>query len=319
MARNQNYEIYSGKTRLTLPYVDIFSFDKNEFHLNHQSFHPFAGDDYRVNPTLLNDFKINQLKLSEESSLSTFDYVKKSSIKNFFNAQRVDVPICLKKSKSTYSIVFETPLVKLINMIMRSGFKLRVYKILGENFFNFFKKLSLLYTPMKYNHWSVIFWTTDVFNFIEYAKYYNYQLQDTDKLPLKVDNSFKGVGMEFNRNLSLNLLFFEALEEYFPIFSFYVRKVDKSVRKNSRGKSGKYVIIWKYTPPYRRLYVLLRWFLKDLRFQKMKTFDKRFLKIFETFLFHPETTFLVKLRRFIHFHVFDNLKTKLMKTLKASS
>jgi hypothetical protein len=152
MARNQNYEIYSGKTRLTLPYVDIFSFDKNEFHLNHQSFHPFAGDDYRVNPTLLNDFKINQLKLSEESSLSTFDYVKKSSIKNFFNAQRVDVPICLKKSKSTYSIVFETPLVKLINMIMRSGFKLRVYKILGENFFNFFKKLSLLYTPMKYNH-----------------------------------------------------------------------------------------------------------------------------------------------------------------------
>jgi hypothetical protein len=51
----------------------------------------------------------------------------------------------------------------------------------------------------------------------------------------------------------------------------------------------------------------------------MRTFDKRFLKIFETFLFHPETTFLVKLRRFIHFHVFDNLKTKLMKTLKASS
>ena len=49
--------------------------------------------------------------------------------------------------------------------------------------------------------------------------------------------------MEFNRDLSLNLLFFEALEEYFPIFSFYVRKVDKSVRKNSRGKSGKYVII----------------------------------------------------------------------------
>ena len=150
MTGNQNYELYSGKTRLTLPYIDIFSFDKNEFHLNHQSFHPFAGDDSRVNPLLLEDFRINQIKLSEESSLSTFDYVKKSSIKNFFNSQRVDVPICLKKSKSTYSTVFEVPLTKLINMIMRSGFKLRVYKVLGENFFTFFKKLSLMLTPMKY-------------------------------------------------------------------------------------------------------------------------------------------------------------------------
>jgi hypothetical protein len=97
-----------------------------------------------------------------------------------------------------------------------------------------------------------------VLNFTEYCSYFNYQISDSDKFPLKVDNALQRKGMEFNRNPSLNLLFFEALEEYFPIFSFYVRKVDKGVRKNSRGKSGKYVIIWKYTPPYKRLYVLLR-------------------------------------------------------------
>ena len=64
-----------------------------------------------------------------------------------------------------------------------------------------------------------------------------------DRFPLKYDDAVVKKGMVFNPNPSLNLLFFEALEEYYPIFSFYVRKVDKNVRKNSRGKSGKYVII----------------------------------------------------------------------------
>ena len=154
MARNQNhdYETYSGKTQLTLPHYYVFNFDKNEFHLNHQSFHPFIGDDYNVYPLILEDFKNNQVRLREESSLTTFDFVKKSSIKNFFNSQRVDIPICLKKSKSVYSAVFEKPLNKLINMVMRSGFKLRVYKVLGENFFHLFKKLSINLTPLVYKN-----------------------------------------------------------------------------------------------------------------------------------------------------------------------
>ena len=37
--------------------------------------------------------------------------------------------------------------------------------------------------------------------------------------------------------------FIETLQNYLPLFSFYIRKVDKSIRKHSRGKSGKYTLM----------------------------------------------------------------------------
>jgi len=50
-------------------------------------------------------------------------------------------------------------------------------------------------------------------------------------------------GYSFNNSLFFKKVLFSKLNEYTPLFSFYVRKVDKSIRKNSRGKSGKYMII----------------------------------------------------------------------------
>jgi hypothetical protein len=50
-------------------------------------------------------------------------------------------------------------------------------------------------------------------------------------------------GWSENKALELKNLLFERLLKQAPIFSFYVRSVDKSIRKNSRGKSGKYTII----------------------------------------------------------------------------
>ena len=46
-----------------------------------------------------------------------------------------------------------------------------------------------------------------------------------------------------NPKVFLKTFFLDTLQPYLPIFSFYIRKVDKSIRKNSRGKSGKYSII----------------------------------------------------------------------------
>ena len=50
----------------------------------------------------------------------------------------------------------------------------------------------------------------------------------------------------------------DELEKHIPLFSFYVKKVDKLKRKHSRGKSGKYSIIWKYIPRYKRMLTTLR-------------------------------------------------------------
>lgn len=45
------------------------------------------------------------------------------------------------------------------------------------------------------------------------------------------------------QDLQLSTFFTSNLEKYKPIFMFKVQKVDKKTRKNSRGKSGKYLIL----------------------------------------------------------------------------
>ena len=50
-------------------------------------------------------------------------------------------------------------------------------------------------------------------------------------------------GMFYNSNNFVKNLLFDKLLKYAPLFSFYIRRIDKSIRKNSRGKSGKYMII----------------------------------------------------------------------------
>jgi len=47
----------------------------------------------------------------------------------------------------------------------------------------------------------------------------------------------------FNKISNLDKMLFTKLSDYSPLFSFYIRKVDKSIRKHSRGKSGKYTIM----------------------------------------------------------------------------
>jgi hypothetical protein len=71
----------------------------------------------------------------------------------------------------------------------------------------------------------------------------NYIMSKDYPLNIYYDNILHKEGIKLNTKSSFNSIFFEAIKEYYPVFSFFVRKVDKSVRKNSRGKSGKYVII----------------------------------------------------------------------------
>jgi hypothetical protein len=63
----------------------------------------------------------------------------------------------------------------------------------------------------------------------------------------------------------------------------------------------------------------MRWFLKDLKFQKLKTFDERLFKTLEVFFLSPNLSFISKLRKFTHFFVFQNHKKTLLKTLKSTS
>jgi hypothetical protein len=174
-------------------------------------------------------------------------------------------------------------------------------------------------TPSNYTYWTQLHFLINTLLLTPQSTLRHPQLNKELTLPLFKGDRLDSDNYYRNYKTSTQSLFFDNLQKHAPIFSFYIRKVDKSIRKNSRGKSGKYTIIWKYVPVYKRLYVLVRWFLRDLKFQKVKTFDTRFIKILETFLYTPNVSFLVRLRKFVHNFVFYNFKQTLLKHLKSTS
>lgn len=50
-------------------------------------------------------------------------------------------------------------------------------------------------------------------------------------------------GCLYNNLIFLKNILFDKLSKYSSIFSFYIRRVDKNIRKNSRNKSGKYTVV----------------------------------------------------------------------------
>jgi hypothetical protein len=75
--------------------------------------------------------------------------------------------------------------------------------------------------------------------------------------------------------------------------------------------------MWKYVPTYKRMYITMRWFLKDLKFQKPSTLAARFYQILEHLFLTPEVSFLHKVRYFTHRYVFKNFKKTLLRSLKS--
>ena len=57
---------------------------------------------------------------------------------------------------------------------------------------------------------------------------------------------------DYTSKFDYNTVFFKQLKALEPLFLFYIYKVDKSIFKNSRGRSGKFTFIWKYITPYKR-------------------------------------------------------------------
>ena len=271
------------------------------------------------NPLIATYHKSHQEMIESTPTLKTFLFRRQSTIKSFFNSQFVDIPVCFQKSKSLYSLTFEIPLIKTMNILMRSGLRGKVLRVLTTSFQTVLSQMHNTLTSSNYIHWTQLHLLVNTLLITPQYCLQHPHLNKELTLPLFKGDRLDSDNYYRNYKTSTQSLFFENLQKHAPIFSFYIRKVDKSIRKNSRGKSGKYTIIWKYVPVYKRLYVLVRWFLRDLKFQKVKTFETRFVKILEIFLYTPNISFLVRLRKFVHNFVFYNFKQTLLKHLKSTS
>ena len=299
-----DYESYiKTQTQLTFNTLDIFESDLNFFYKT------------KYDITYIYDLDELEVELCNEDNVAThFLFLRQSTITSFFSSNMIDMPICFKKSKSLYSKTFELPLLKFVNLIMRDGLREKTLKDTSDSFNRCYTLLNNN-NNTSFNKWGFIY------NFLTQTKsnsnYINYSIKENLNLHRK--HVLSKEGYLFNDNTLFKNILFDKINEFSPVFSFYIRRVDKSIRKHSRGKSGKYTIIWKYVPVYKRFYVTMRWFLKELKFQKLKTFTERLVHTLETFLLTPNLSFVYKLRRFTHFFVFQNFKKTLLKTLKSTS
>lgn len=272
----------------------------------------------------LEEFRYLELSMEEgdaDTSLENIFLNQSVTLTSFFASQLVDVPTCFKRIKSLYSSTMSTPELRLITMIMRHGRRSYVAK----NYSQCLYKLS--YLKWERNSWdaSAGLWRLyyGAFAQISLSSILNGPTVYSSPLALELTDNYS---QEFTKDGFLarddswfqELLFLELIQ-YTPVFTFFISKVDKLKRKHSRGKTGRYSIGWKFIPKYKRLLIVLRWLVKDIRFQKSKTLNQRIQKSFENLMFDKSAHLVYQLRNFVHRFVFQNYRKTLLKTLRSSS
>jgi hypothetical protein len=141
--------------------------------------------------------------------------------------------------------------------------------------------------------------------------------RDISDTPLwRFKHQLDGDTININSQSTLNLFFFTFLKKYIPIFAMKTQKVDKMRFKHSRGKSGKYLVSWKYIPRYKRLAIVLRWLVEDIVLQKASTFRMQILKSHQILFTTPSTSLLHKNRTYVHNYVYSRYRNTLLRTLK---
>ena len=268
---------------------------------------------YNYNARLATDEFENELE-ERTDFLPNLSAIRQGSIANFFTSNMIDIPRCLKKSYSIYKPIFELPHLKFLNILMRHGKKEQIFSTVFKAFV--FGRLTNGNRRTGLNWVSLlpVLTTTSLTTDSVYQTFYFMKLT-LNSLGKTIDSDY----LIHPQDVQLSTFFTSNLEKYKSIFMFKVQKVDKRTRKNSRGKSGKYLILWKYVPVYRRIYTVLRWLIQDISFQKSYKFQTRFSRAIDLILNDPKRSIMYKCRNFNHNFVFKNFKKTLLKNLKTVS
>lgn len=279
-------------------------------------------------PTYLSSLVYQQEIFDEqliEDPIASFDHLvetETTTFESFFALNLVDIPICFRKSKSLYRDLSFNMKSRLINNVARHGRKEYVRIIYSNALSTIIEKLASVNVPNTVN--SRVTWkytylalalrsqNSNPILFNEFLLK-NLVLENADSLVHSPEDYF----LEDRSVIETSLT--KTLVNFSPVFAFYVKQVDKLKRKHSRGKSGKYSISWKYVPEYKRMWVLIRWLAKDIKFQKARTLSLKILNSLDSLYFSQSTHLVYQLRQFVHRFVFQNYKKSLLKTLRSTS
>lgn len=269
------------------------------------------------------DFEFRYFKTivdDTDTLLTAGSYQSSPTLISFFSSQMIDIPVCLKRIKFAHSSSASIPKSRLITMLLRHGKRHTISKI--------YSKVATKLSHLHFSNQALSPRTTgwDVIYMVLSQRKYSATFTGlaTPQSPRLVPKSelFNKRGELLNSSVRLisnynwfgELLTHELLS-YSPGFSFFVQSVNKLKRRHSRGKSGKYEIIWKYVPRYKRLLVVLRWLAKDVQFQKSRTLHARIEKSIENLLFNKTNHLVYQLRHFVHRFVFNRYRKTLLRTL----
>lgn len=129
----------------------------------------------------------------------------------------------------------------------------------------------------------------------------------------------KNESLEVNFSSFFKTSFLNLFNKVNPVFTYFIYSVDKNIRKYSRGKSGKYAFVWKYIAPYKRLYLVMRLFTKELKFRGERQFFERYLNSLQILEKDFKNSFVYQSKNFSHNYVFKNFKKTLLLSLKTVS
>lgn len=137
--------------------------------------------------------------------------------------------------------------------------------------------------------------------------------------PLKLTNSFKSDIYDRSSINNLAPLFFRNVNYVQPLFLMYIYKVDKSIFKNSRGRSGKFTFIWKYITSYKRKFIVFHWLNKELKITNGKTLLHRLDSLVNRVVYDLKSTWIYRIRKFSYNYVYRNCKNSLARTYRTST
>lgn len=237
-----------------------------------------------------------------------FGYILNCDFYNFFNESNVDIPKCFKKTISPKRTINNLDILKFNNYFMFKGFR---YKAL-HSLLDSFNSLNMIHNKNSkvgfgYNNWKFFYL---IHTSIAFKKNY-YIFDSTDSYELYLRGSQLQTSRKLDDIYDIFDSFFKKLLNVLPIFSFYVYKVDKLVYKNTRGKSGKYTFIWKYVAPYKRLYLVFFWLVRELKMSPGKSYKDRMYTTLYNFFFNLNKTWIFRIKKFSYNYVYKNCRLTL--------
>ena len=240
-----------------------------------------------------------------------------TTLTSFFILNSLDIPKSFKRIRSLMRPTSSTVFSKLSAMLTKHGRKSYMLRTLSVNLVRL-ASLQPLYDTSEhfYLNWLSFY---QVFTTLKLIGPLSTHLASTFlKRSLHVELSewhaqySSSVTKQSSHHNVYAHQFLGAIKDYTPLFSFFIKKVSKLQWKHSRGKSGRYLIKWKYIPVYKRLITLLRWLVSDVHFQNHHNFYDRLHASLKNLWFHPSSHLIIQFRRFVHKYVFQRCRNTLL-------